>query len=59
MVSRAEVERQHLHTLINRTGKRDAVGVQPLEIEQYLKKLKQDRNYKNPTLDKTRRVAAA
>ena len=36
--------------------KRDALGITPLEIEQWLKTLKREEEYQNPTLDKTRRV---
>lgn len=54
----AEVDRQHLHSQINipRWGQRVALGIQPLEIEQWLSGLKRQDDLENPTLDKTRRV---
>jgi stalled ribosome rescue protein Dom34 len=41
---------------IDRLGKRAALSLEPLEIEQWLKALKQQDNLANPTLDKIRRV---
>ena len=41
---------------LDKWGKRDALGIQPLEVEQWLKTLKRDQGLENPTLDKTRRV---
>jgi integrase len=32
------------------------VGIEPLEVEQWLKELKREKTFANPTLDKTRRV---
>jgi len=37
-------------------GKRAALSIEPLEIEQWLKSLKREHRFENPTLDKTRRV---
>ena len=37
-------------------GNRIALGIEPLEVEQWLKDLKRERKFANPTLDKTRRV---
>src|SRR6266481_3031144 len=42
--------------LIPRWGKRIALGVEPLEIEQWLKSTKRGEGLENPTLDKMRRV---
>lgn len=42
--------------LIPRWGKRIALGIQPLEIEQWLKGLKREESLENPTLDRMRRV---
>lgn len=42
--------------LLPRWGNRIAVGIEPLEVEQWLKDLKRERGFANPTLDKTRRV---
>jgi integrase len=41
---------------LDKWGKRDALGIEPLEVEQWLKALKRDEELENPTLDKTRRV---
>jgi len=41
---------------IDRWGKRVALSLEPLEIEQWLKSLKRDEELANPTLDKIRRV---
>ena len=41
---------------IDRWGKRAALSLEPLEIEQWLKALKQEEDLANPTLDKIRRV---
>jgi len=37
-------------------GKRVALSIQPLEVEQWLKNLKRDRQLANPTLDRLRRI---
>jgi hypothetical protein len=37
-------------------GNRIALGIEPLEVEQWLRAMKKDRDLANPTLDKTRRV---
>ena len=42
--------------LIPRWGKRVALGIQPLEIEQWLKGMKREESLENPTLDRMRRV---
>jgi len=42
--------------LIPRWGKRVALGIEPLEIEQWLKAVKKEGQLENPTVDKTRRV---
>nr|MBA3915020.1 site-specific integrase [Terriglobales bacterium] len=42
--------------LLPRWGRRLALDIQPLEIEQWLSSLKRELRLKNPTLDKTRRV---
>jgi integrase len=41
---------------LDRWGKRTALGIEPLEIEQWLKAIKREVQLENPTLDKTRRV---
>lgn len=41
---------------LDRWGKRPALSLEPLEIEQWLKAVKQDEGLANPTLDKIRRV---
>jgi hypothetical protein len=35
-----------------RWGKRVALGIEPLEVEQWLKALKREKDLQNPTLDK-------
>ena len=42
--------------LIPRWGTRVALGIEPLEIEQWLRAVKNDERLENPTLDKMRRV---
>lgn len=42
--------------LISRWGKRVALGIEPLEIEQWLKAVKKEEGLENPTVDKMRRV---
>jgi len=42
--------------VLPRWGSRIALGIEPLEIEQWLKHLKRERRFANSTLDKTRRV---
>jgi len=49
-------ERVIRNRLLPRWGNRIALGIEPLEVEQWLKDLKRERNFANPTLDKTRRV---
>ena len=49
-------ERIIRNRLLPRWGKRIALGIDPLEVEQWLKDLKRERQFANPTLDKTRRV---
>jgi hypothetical protein len=39
-----------------RWGKRVALGVEPLEIEQWLQAAKKEEGQENPTVDKMRRV---
>jgi integrase len=41
---------------LDRWGRRNAVGMEPLEIEQWLKALKREQGLENLTLDETRRV---
>ena len=41
---------------LDRWGKRNALSIEPLEIEQWLKALKRDESLQNLTLDKVRRV---
>jgi integrase len=41
---------------LDRWGKRNALTIEPLEIEQWLRALKRDGKLENPTVDKTRRV---
>jgi len=41
---------------LDRWGNRIALGIEPLEIEQWLKGIKREQLLENPTLDKTRRV---
>jgi integrase len=42
--------------LLPRWVNRIALGIEPLEVEQWLKDLKREKGFANPTLDKTRRV---
>jgi integrase len=42
--------------LIPRWGKQVALGIEPLEIEQWLKAVKKNEQLENPTVDKMRRV---
>jgi hypothetical protein len=49
-------ERIIRNRLLPRWGNRIALGIEPLEVEQWLKDLKRERGFANPTLDKTRRV---
>ena len=49
-------ERVLRNRLLPRWGNRIALGIEPLEVEQWLKDLKREKDYANPTLDKTRRV---
>ena len=41
---------------VDRWGKRVALSLEPLEVEQWLKAIKRDEGLANPTLDKIRRV---
>jgi integrase len=41
---------------LDRWGKRNALDIEPLEIERWLKALKRNEELENPTLDKIRRV---
>jgi integrase len=49
-------ERVLRNRLLPKWGHRIALGVEPLEVEQWLKDLKREKQFANPTLDKTRRV---
>jgi integrase len=49
-------ERVLRNRLLPRWGNRIALGIEPLEVEQWLRTLKKERDLANPTLDKTRRV---
>jgi integrase len=49
-------ERVIRNRLLPRWGNRIALGIEPLEVEQWLKDLKREKGFANPTLDKTRRV---
>lgn len=49
-------ERVIRNRLLPRWGERIALGIEPLEVEQWLKDLKREKGFANPTLDKTRRV---
>jgi integrase len=49
-------ERVLRNRLLPRWGNRIALGIEPLEVEQWLRALKQEGHLANPTLDKTRRV---
>jgi hypothetical protein len=41
---------------LDRWGKRNALSIEPLEIEQWLKAIRREEGLENPTLDKIRRV---
>jgi len=49
-------ERVIRNRLLPQWGNRIALGIEPLEVEQWLKDLKREKKFANPTLDKTRRV---
>jgi hypothetical protein len=49
-------ERILRNRLLPKWANRIALGLEPLEVEQWLKDLKRERSFANPTLDKTRRV---
>jgi integrase len=49
-------ERVIRNRLLPRWGNRIALGIEPFEVEGWLKDLKREKRYANPTLDKTRRV---
>jgi len=49
-------ERILRNRLLPKWGHRIALGIEPLEVEQWLKDLKHEKRFANPTLDKTRRV---
>ena len=49
-------ERILRNRLLPKWDHRIAIGVEPLEVEQWLKDLKRERKFAYPTLDKTRRV---
>jgi integrase len=49
-------ERVIRNRLLPRWGSRIALGIEPLEVEQWLKDLKRKSGFAYPTLDKTRRV---
>ncbi len=49
-------ERVLRNRLLPRWGNRIALGIEPLEVEQWLRTLKKEGHLANPTLDKTRRV---
>jgi integrase len=49
-------ERVLRNRLLPRWGNRIALGVEPLEVEQWLKALKREEGLANPTLDRIRRV---
>ena len=49
-------ERVLRNRLLPKWGHRIALGVEPLEVEHWLKDLKREKGFANPTLDKTRRV---
>src|SRR5437660_1995901 len=52
----AGYERVLKNGVLDEWGKRDALGIRPLQVEQWLKALKVEEGLENPTLDKTRRV---
>jgi integrase len=49
-------ERILRNRLLPKWGHRIAPGIEPLEVEEWLKDLKREKRFANPTLDKTRRV---
>src|SRR5438132_1403974 len=49
-------ERILRNRLLPKWGNRIALGIEPLDVEQWLKDLKREKRFANPTLDKTRRV---
>ena len=49
-------ERVLRNRLFPQWGNRIALGIEPLEVEQWLRALKKEGDLANPTLDKTRRV---
>ena len=49
-------ERVLRNRLVPRWANRIALGIEPLEVEQWLRALKKEEELANPTLDKTRRV---
>jgi hypothetical protein len=49
-------ERVLRNRLLPRWGNRIALGIEPLEVEQWLKALKKEEDLANPTLDRMRRV---
>ncbi len=49
-------ERVLRNRLLPGWGNRIALGIEPLEVEQWLRALKKEEDLANPTLDKTRRV---
>jgi integrase len=49
-------ERILRNRLLPKWGNRIALSVEPLEVEQWLRNLKREKSFANPTLDKTRRV---
>ena len=49
-------ERVLRNRLLPRWGNRIALGIEPLEVEQWLKDMKRNAGFAYPTLDKTRRV---
>ena len=49
-------ERILRNRLLPKWGNRIALGVEPLEVEEWLKDQKREKGFANPTLDKTRRV---
>jgi hypothetical protein len=49
-------ERVLRNRLLPRWGNRVALGIEPLEVEQWLRALKKEGHLANPTLDKTRHV---
>jgi hypothetical protein len=52
----AGYERILKNRMLDKWGKRDALGIQPLQVEQWLRALKVEEGLENPTLDKVRRV---